>query len=156
MGARRDFRCPQGEALGLYSGVKYRLERKMALSFEHKEIDRDRRDPQGAGRAARARAAAPGLPSALVAPAEEGVMNAPVTPRALGDPWTLPLDRLDVADPQLFQDDVWPDWFARLRRDDPVHFHGESRVGPFWSVTKYADIITVEATPAVFSSASGI
>ena len=66
-------------------------------------------------------------------------MNAPVTPRALGDPWTLPLDRLDVADPQLFQDDVWPDWFARLRRDGPVHFHRESRFGPFWSVTKYAD-----------------
>jgi cytochrome P450 len=83
-------------------------------------------------------------------------MNAPVTPRALGDPWTLPLDRLDVADPQLFQDDVWPDWFARLRRDDPVHFHEESRFGPFWSVTKFADIMTVEAAPAVFSSASGI
>jgi cytochrome P450 len=74
----------------------------------------------------------------------------------LGDPWTIPLDQLDVADPQLFQDDVWPDWFARLRRDDPVHFHSESRFGPFWSVTKYADIITLEATPSVFSSASGI
>jgi cytochrome P450 len=83
-------------------------------------------------------------------------MSAPAPPQALGDPWTIPLDRLDVADPQLFQDDVWPDWFARLRRDDPVHFHKESRFGPFWSVTKYADIITVEATPAVFSSASGI
>ena len=76
--------------------------------------------------------------------------------QALGDPWTTPLDRLDVADPQLFQDDVWPDWFARLRRDDPVHFHKESRFGSFWSVTKYADIMTVEATPSVFSSASGI
>ena len=83
-------------------------------------------------------------------------MNAPVTPQALGDPWTIPLDQLDVADPQLFQDDVWPDWFARLRRDDPVHFHKESHFGPFWSVTKYADIMTVEATPSVFSSASGI
>ena len=76
-------------------------------------------------------------------------MNAPVTPQALGDPWTIPLDQLDVADPQLFQDDVWPDWFARLRRDDPVHFHEESRFGPFWSVTKFADIMTVEAAPAV-------
>ena len=83
-------------------------------------------------------------------------MNAPVTPQALGDPWTIPLDQLDIADPQLFQDDVWPDWFARLRRDDPVHFHKESHFGPFWSVTKYADIMTVEATPSVFSSASGI
>jgi cytochrome P450 len=83
-------------------------------------------------------------------------MSAPATPQALGDPWTIPLDRLDVADPQLFQDDVWPDWFARLRREDPVHFHKESRFGPFWSVTKYANLITVEATPSVFSSAFGI
>ena len=83
-------------------------------------------------------------------------MSAPAAPQASGDPWTIPLDQLDVADPQLFQDDVWPDWFARLRRDDPVHFHSESRFGPFWSVTKYADIITLEATPSVFSSASGI
>ena len=73
----------------------------------------------------------------------------------MGDPWTISLDQLDVADPQLFQDDGRY-WFARLRRDDPVHFHSESRFGPFWSVTKYADIITVEATPSVFSSASGI
>ena len=63
-------------------------------------------------------------------------MKAPVMPQALGDPWTIPLDQLDIADPQLFQDDVWPDWFARLRRDDPVHFHKESHFGPFWSVTK--------------------
>ncbi len=83
-------------------------------------------------------------------------MNAPVMPAPLGDPWTIPLDRLDVADPQLFADDVWPDWFARLRRDDPVHFHAESRFGPFWSVTKYADIMTLETTPQIFSSASGI
>jgi cytochrome P450 len=83
-------------------------------------------------------------------------MNAPVTPQALGDPWTMPLDQLDVADPRLFRDDVWPDWFARLRRDDPVHFHKESRFGPFWSITKYADIMKLETTPAVFSSASGI
>jgi cytochrome P450 len=83
-------------------------------------------------------------------------MTIPVARRVLDDPWKIPLDRLDVADPQLFQDDVWPDWFARLRRDDPVHFHSESQFGPFWSITKYRDIITLEATPSVFSSAAGI
>ena len=25
-------------------------------------------------------------------------MNAPITPQALGDPWTIPLNQLDVAD----------------------------------------------------------
>ena len=49
-------------------------------------------------------------------------MNAPVEIDPLGDPWTLPLEQIDVADARIFQDDVWPDWFARLRRDDPVHF----------------------------------
>ena len=56
----------------------------------------------------------------------------------------------------MFQDDVWPDWFARLRRDDPVHFTADSQFGPYWSVTKYKDIMKVETNPQVFSSASGI
>ncbi len=74
----------------------------------------------------------------------------------LGDPWTMPLERIDVADARIFQADVWPDWFARLRRDDPVHFTADSQFGPYWSVTRYRDIMTVETHPAVFSSASGI
>jgi cytochrome P450 len=52
--------------------------------------------------------------------------------------------------------DVWPDWFARLRRDDPVHYMADSQFGPFWSITKYKDIMKVETNPQVFSSASGI
>jgi cytochrome P450 len=83
-------------------------------------------------------------------------MNAPVSSEVLGDPWTIPLDQIDVSDARLFQDDVWPDWFARLRRDDPVHWTEESVFGPHWSVTKYKDIMKVETNPAVFSSASGI
>lgn len=88
-------------------------------------------------------------------------MNAPVSadPPAqppLGDPWTLPLDQIDVSDARIFQDDVWQDWFARLRRDDPVHLTRDSQFGPFWSVTKYKDIMRVETNPQVFSSASGI
>jgi cytochrome P450 len=82
-------------------------------------------------------------------------MNAPVS-TAFDDPWTIPLDRIDPSDARLFQDDLWPDWFARLRRDDPVHFTADSQFGPFWSVTKYKDIMKVETNPAVFSSASGI
>jgi cytochrome P450 len=83
-------------------------------------------------------------------------MNAPVAPQPPDDPWTIPLDQIDVADSRLFQQDIWPDWFARLRRDDPVHFHAQSAFGPFWSVTKYHDIMRVETTPDIFSSESGI
>src|ERR1700679_715414 len=54
------------------------------------------------------------------------------------DPWTMPLERIDVADPRLYQDDVWEPYFARLRRDDPVHFVADNEMyGSFWSVTKY-------------------
>jgi cytochrome P450 len=81
-------------------------------------------------------------------------MEATASP--LGDPWTVPLDRIDVADARIFQDDVWPDWFARLRRDDPVHFTPDSQFGPYWSVTRYKDIMTVETNPAVFCSSLGI
>ncbi|WP_428490148.1 cytochrome P450 [Rhodopila sp.] len=80
----------------------------------------------------------------------------PLSPEVLEDPWSTPLDRIDVTDARIFQDDVWPDWFARLRRDDPVHYTADSQFGPFWSVTRYHDIMRVETTPQVFSSASGI
>jgi cytochrome P450 len=83
-------------------------------------------------------------------------MNGPIASLPSADPWTLPLDQIDVARAQLFQDDVWHDWFARLRRDDPVHFHSQSEFGPFWSITRYRDIMKVETTPEVFSSEFGI
>ena len=83
-------------------------------------------------------------------------MNAPVNTEALGDPWTTPLDRIDVTDARIYQNDVWPDWFARLRRDDPVHYCADGQFGPYWSVTKYKDIMKVETNPQVYSSAHGI
>jgi cytochrome P450 len=83
-------------------------------------------------------------------------MNAPVSPEPLGDPWTMPVDQIDVSNAKIFVHDVWPDWFARLRRDDPVHYMADSQFGPFWSITKYKDIMQVETNPQVFSSASGI
>jgi cytochrome P450 len=35
-----------------------------------------------------------------------------------------------------------------------VHYHPESPYGPYWSVTRHADIMTVELDPATYSSAS--
>ena len=39
---------------------------------------------------------------------------------------TVPLDKLDVSDPQLYYDDVWQPYFERLRRDDPIHYVKDS------------------------------
>jgi cytochrome P450 len=64
------------------------------------------------------------------------------------------LDAIDVSDPQIYQDDAWYPYFARLRREDPVHYFPESRYGPYWAVTKYKDIMQVEVNHQVYSSAS--
>jgi cytochrome P450 len=66
----------------------------------------------------------------------------------------IPLDRIDVSDPKLYQDDAWYPLFARLRREAPVHYCPQSFYGPYWSVTKYKDIMQVEINHQVYSSAS--
>ena len=59
----------------------------------------------------------------------------------------------DVGDPRLYRDDAWRPHFARLRAEDPVHYHPESPYGPYWSVTRYADILKVELDHGTYSSA---
>jgi cytochrome P450 len=61
---------------------------------------------------------------------------------------------VDVGDPRLYRDDTWRPHFARLRSEDPVPYHPESPYGPYWSVTRHADILAVELDPATYSSAS--
>ncbi len=68
------------------------------------------------------------------------------------DPVKTPLSILNPADPALFYtDSIWP-YFARLRREDPVHYCPESEYGPYWSITKYKDIMAVDTNHQVFSS----
>jgi cytochrome P450 len=60
----------------------------------------------------------------------------------------------DVSNPRLYREDSWRPHFALMRRQDPVHRHEASPYGPYWSVTRYADIMRVELDPATYSSAS--
>jgi cytochrome P450 len=69
-----------------------------------------------------------------------------------GSAWTMPLSQIDVSNPDLFETDAQRDYFARLRRDDPVHHCAVSDFGPYWSVTKFNDIVQVETNHAAFSS----
>ncbi|MCP5432184.1 MAG: cytochrome P450 [Alphaproteobacteria bacterium] len=65
---------------------------------------------------------------------------------------SLPVEEIDVANPELFRRDAhWP-YFARLRREDPVHYCPASPQGPYWSVTTYKDIMAVDTNHQVFSS----
>ena len=68
---------------------------------------------------------------------------------------TTPLERIDVSDPELFRTDTWQPWFARLRREAPVHYLADSRNGPFWSVCSHALIKEVDSNNTVFSSEQG-
>jgi cytochrome P450 len=65
----------------------------------------------------------------------------------------LPLEAINVADPRLYQEDLWRPYFARLRREAPVHYCPQSAYGPYWSVTKFKDIMTVEVNHEIYSSA---
>lgn len=67
------------------------------------------------------------------------------------DPYTLPLDQIDVSNPRLYRDDVADAYFTRLREEAPVHYCANSNYGPFWSLTRYADIVRVNAADDVFS-----
>ena len=69
---------------------------------------------------------------------------------------TMPLDRIDVSNPRLYQEDIYYPYFARLRHEDPVHYCPESHYGPYWSVTKYKDIMQVEINHQVYSSDGAI
>ncbi len=86
-------------------------------------------------------------------------MNIAVKPDAAAEAdeaWTLPLAELDPARTDRFQNDtIWP-VFERLRREEPVHFTADSDFGPYWSVTKWNEIMAVDTDHEAFSSADGI
>ena len=82
-------------------------------------------------------------------------MNAPVVV-SKPDYRGIDITELDVSDPRMFQHDYWHDLFARLREESPVHFQPESPAGPFWSVTRYEDIVAIERDTDTFSSEPSI
>lgn len=70
--------------------------------------------------------------------------------------FSIPLADIDVSNWKLFQTDThWP-YFERLRRDAPVYFHEDSRVGPYWSVTGFHEMKQVDADNVRFSSLDNI
>ena len=72
------------------------------------------------------------------------------------DPYALPLEDIDVSNPRLYQDDVIGPYFARLREEAPVHWCARSAYGPFWSITRYQDIVEVDTSHEIYSSEPAI
>jgi len=70
------------------------------------------------------------------------------------DAYSMPLEELSPADPELFRtNSFWP-YFERLRKEDPVHWAVSSnpQIGGYWSVTRYNDIMAVDTNHEAFSS----
>ena len=83
---------------------------------------------------------------------QAGHVETPAQARAREEAWRLPLAELNPAQPALFEHDaMWP-VFERLRKEDPVHYTAESEYGPYWSITKFNDIVAIDTNHQVFSS----
>ncbi len=68
----------------------------------------------------------------------------------------LALEDINPLNAHLFREDRWQDYFARLRKEDPIHLNELDSAGRYWSVTKYEDIKAISSEPETFSSAQGI
>ena len=82
-------------------------------------------------------------------------MSEAISTPEFADPYTLPLDELDVSNPMLFKANAFWAYFERMRNEDPVHYCRDSPFGPYWSITKFDDIMEVEKNHEVFSSETG-
>ncbi|MFT6327441.1 MAG: cytochrome P450, partial [Crocinitomicaceae bacterium] len=65
---------------------------------------------------------------------------------------TLAIEDIDVSNPFLFRQNRWQSYFKRLRDECPVHYQKNSPFGPFWSVTRYQDIMFVDKHHDLFSA----
>lgn len=74
----------------------------------------------------------------------------------MSDAYAIPLEEIDVSRRDLWAKNTKMPYFARLRDEAPVHFCSDSETGPYWSVTRYADIMAVENDWQTFSSEPAI
>jgi len=70
---------------------------------------------------------------------------------------SLRIEENDLANLDVFvrggQHEIW----RRMRAEEPIHWNpGNDRFIPFWSVTKYADLIAVSRDTTTYSSQQGI
>ena len=72
------------------------------------------------------------------------------------DPWTIPIDEIDVSLAELYETNTHGEYFRRLRKEAPVHYCAKSAHGPYWSITKFDDIVAIDADPKRFSSEKNI
>ncbi len=75
-----------------------------------------------------------------------------VSNSVIPDPYSIPLDRIDVARAEIFQANQHGEYFRRLRQECPVHYCADSQFGPYWSITRFNDIMAIDGDHNHFSS----
>ena len=65
---------------------------------------------------------------------------------------SMPLDQIDPSNPEYFVHDTVEHYFARLRKDAPVHFTHSPIFGDYWSVTGFNEIMKVDTSHNIYSS----
>ena len=58
----------------------------------------------------------------------------------------IDLAQFDISDPEWWRRDAHWDVFARMRREDPVNWCPDSPYGPYWNITTYKDIMTIDTS----------
>lgn len=76
----------------------------------------------------------------------------PIVEEKIPDVSTVALEDIDVSNPFMFRQGQWEPYFKRLRDECPVHFQKNSLFGPFWSITRYEDIMYVDKHHDLFSA----
>lgn len=76
----------------------------------------------------------------------------PIIEKPIPDVSTVAIEDIDVSNPFLFRQKQWEPYFKRLRDECPVHFQKSSLFGPYWSITRYEDILYVDKHHDLFSA----
>ncbi|KAA0025010.1 cytochrome P450 [Antrihabitans cavernicola] len=72
--------------------------------------------------------------------------------KPIPDGATVPLADIDMSNPFLYRQGQWLSHLKRLRDESPVHYQTKGPFGPFWSVTRYEDILAMDKNHTVFSA----
>ena len=82
--------------------------------------------------------------------------EAPTLNMADFDPQELAIEDIDVSQRSIWIEDKKMAFFDRLRDEAPVHYCKDSEFGPYWSVTRFKDIMEIDGNWQDFSSEPAI
>src|ERR1700731_3227725 len=74
------------------------------------------------------------------------------TDESANSAWSIPLEALDPSDGTLWRRNLLHGCLKRLRDEDPVHWSPTGPSGPYWSITKFNDIMAIDSNHGDFSS----